>query len=332
MLRPRRDGTAACRRRPSSARLTCTGGGRTLTIIVVAARQTSRTRAKDTDRRDTCQVLDTALADGQLSMEEHRDRIAAATHARTLGQLAALTADLQIDGPPTSAQPRLPRSRVWLLMAAAASGLVAVAVAAAVIVSGDHGSPTSDHEVVTAAPEAESPVAPTLSAEPDRAPDEVAPTVLNMPRELHTVAGLTGLLDQIRSRFGDTIGYELAVTRDEAYLLRADPTDDRSKLLYRFDNGWGDPSRRPRDDGDNTGDLSAFDVPAAVRELQSAPATLGISPDDVSEVYLDIDELAQQPTTPSGLELLIKVTGRSTGDGYIYLDSAGNTKRVELPS
>ena len=34
----------------------------------VSTRQTPGTRAKDSDRNDTCQILDTALADGQLSL------------------------------------------------------------------------------------------------------------------------------------------------------------------------------------------------------------------------------------------------------------------------
>ena len=68
------------------------------TIFVVATRQSIGTRAKDSDRNDTCQVLDTALAEGQLSMEEHRQRVSAATNAATLGELQALvagSADLQ---------------------------------------------------------------------------------------------------------------------------------------------------------------------------------------------------------------------------------------------
>ena len=36
-----------------------------------------------------------ALADGQLSMEEHRHRVASATTAATLGDLQSLVADLQ---------------------------------------------------------------------------------------------------------------------------------------------------------------------------------------------------------------------------------------------
>jgi uncharacterized protein DUF1707 len=61
----------------------------TRTIIVVATRQTPGTRAKDSDRNDTCRILDSALADGQLSMEEHRTRVALATGAETLGMKPA---------------------------------------------------------------------------------------------------------------------------------------------------------------------------------------------------------------------------------------------------
>ena len=60
-----------------------------------SGRQTAGTRAKDSDRNNTCQVLDSALSDGQLSMEEHRSRVAAATTAATLGDLQQLVDDLQ---------------------------------------------------------------------------------------------------------------------------------------------------------------------------------------------------------------------------------------------
>jgi len=73
----------------------------------------SGTRATDTDRTNTCQVLDSALAEGQLSMEEHRQRVSAATNAVTLGQLQSLVSDLQIHRAPARlAQSTLP-ARVW---------------------------------------------------------------------------------------------------------------------------------------------------------------------------------------------------------------------------
>ncbi len=61
----------------------------------MATRRTPGTRAKDSDRTDICQILDSALADGQLSMEEHRQRVGAATNATTLAELQALVGDLQ---------------------------------------------------------------------------------------------------------------------------------------------------------------------------------------------------------------------------------------------
>jgi hypothetical protein len=61
----------------------------------VATRRPGGTRAKDSDRTATCQILDSALAEGQLSMEEHRQRVSAATNAATLDELESMIADLQ---------------------------------------------------------------------------------------------------------------------------------------------------------------------------------------------------------------------------------------------
>jgi hypothetical protein len=57
---------------------------------------TAKTRATDDDRNTTCQIPDAALGDGQLSMEEHRERVSAATKAIALGELQSLVSDLQI--------------------------------------------------------------------------------------------------------------------------------------------------------------------------------------------------------------------------------------------
>ncbi|MGY2025679.1 DUF1707 SHOCT-like domain-containing protein [Nocardia gipuzkoensis] len=54
-----------------------------------------RTRARDLDRAAASSVLDAAYAEGQLGADEYHDRIAQAAAAKTLGELAALTADLQ---------------------------------------------------------------------------------------------------------------------------------------------------------------------------------------------------------------------------------------------
>ncbi|MEU2125293.1 DUF1707 SHOCT-like domain-containing protein [Nocardia niwae] len=54
-----------------------------------------RTRARDLDRAEASSLLDAAYAEGQLGADEYHDRIAQAATAKTLGELAALTTDLQ---------------------------------------------------------------------------------------------------------------------------------------------------------------------------------------------------------------------------------------------
>ncbi|GGK68335.1 hypothetical protein Ppa06_28450 [Planomonospora parontospora subsp. parontospora] len=58
-------------------------------------------RAGDSDRERVAAVLGDALADGRLAHDEHEERLEAVYRARTLGELAAITADLL----PPEAQP-----------------------------------------------------------------------------------------------------------------------------------------------------------------------------------------------------------------------------------
>lgn len=299
----------------------------------MATRKTSGTRARDSDRNAICQILDAALADGQLSGEEHRQRVSAATNAATLGELEPLTADLQIPGavqPFAASTPKLGRRP--LVLAGLAVAAIVLVVAVAVILMTNDSTPDTTPTPSATTPEthelAAEPSSPAPSTEP---PADPAPVVLGPPPNLHTADGLTLVLDEIRRRFGDTTGYELAIMSDEALLARPDPTDDSSKLVYTFERGWGDPSSRPRSDTDDVTDLGAFDVQAAAAALQAAPETLRIAPDEVSETFIDVDHIAEPPE-PGALELLVKVSTKSGADGWIYLDPAGNIKRVEYPS
>jgi hypothetical protein len=195
---------------------------------------------------------------------------------------------------------------------------------------GSTAETTSNSSSTTEAPETHALAASTTAEEPEPLPEDPPPVVLVPPRELHTAEGMTRVIDEIRKRFGDTTGYELAITPDEAILARPDPTDDRAKLIYTFRGGWGDPSTRTRSDTDDVADLGAFDVPAAAAALATAPETLHIAPADVSDTFIDVDHVAEPPG-PGGLELLVKVTTTSGANGFIYLDGAGNIKRVEYP-
>jgi hypothetical protein len=275
-------------------------------------RQSAATRAKDSDRNDTCRVLDTALSEGQLSMEEHRQRVSAATNAATLGDLQSLVSDLQTSNAPVQL-PTLKSPGGLGMRIAVCAVLVLLGIGIGWGLYGNTGSPLS------------------FTSDPGAKPDGVAPVVLTPPKQLHSLGGLTGLIEQMRQKFGDTMGYRLVIYPDYASLDRADPKDDRRTLDYTYRGGWGNPSTAGAKSSDQgMVDLSKFDAKAVVGVLRGAPETLGIKPADVKSAYLII-EPANDPTTPGALEISIYVSS-DFGSGYIQLAGDGSTKRINYPS
>jgi hypothetical protein len=284
------------------------------TIVAVATRQSPATRAKDSDREQTCRALDTALNDGELSMEEHRERIKAATNAVTLGELQTLVADLQ--AAPAPAQPPAatvaPRSRGWGVLIAALVVAVLLGVGIGWGLYGNTTSPLS------------------FTSDPGAKPDGVAPTVLTPPRQLQSLDGLTGLMEQTRKRFGDTMGFRLVIYPDYAVIDRSDPNQDRRQLSYTYRGGWGDPTGSAKTSDAEAVDLSRFDPKATVGILRGAPETLGIKRPDVKTTYLVI-EPSRDPTTPGALSLSVYVSS-DYGSGYIAFAGDGTVKQVNYPS
>ncbi|WP_102145942.1 DUF1707 SHOCT-like domain-containing protein [Mycobacterium hubeiense] len=279
----------------------------------MATRQTAGTRAKDSDRNDTCRILDTALAEGQLSGTEHRERVRAATHAATLGELQSLVADLQTANAPVQL-PHLKKPLVaggWGIKAAVAAVLVVLGIAVGWGLFGNGSSPLR-------------------SADPGAQADGVAPVVLTPPRQLHSLGGLTGLMEQMKQKFGDTTGYRLVVYPDYASLTRPDPGEDRRELNYSYRGGWDDPSSGSKSPDAVTVDLSKFDAKTVVGVLRGAPETLGIKPADVESSYL-IFEPSTDPTTPGALDVSVYVSS-DFGSGYIELAGDGAVKRIHYPS
>lgn len=287
------------------------------TIVAVATRQTPTTRAKDSDREQTCRALDDALNDGELSMEEHRQRISAATNAVTLGELQTLVADLQ--SAPAPVQPAAPASVPKI----SGWGVMAAALVAAVLLGVGIGWGLYGH---TSSP---------LSFTPDRTdpgvkPDGIAPTVLTPPKQLQTLGGLTGLMDQTRKRFGDANGFRLVIYPEYAVIDRPDPSQDRRVLSYTYRGGWGSPSSSPKTSDAVAVDLSRFDPKVVVGILRGAPETLGIKQADVKSTYL-IVEPSRDPTTPDALSLSAYVSA-DYGSGYIAFAGDGTVKQVYYPS
>lgn len=276
------------------------------------------TRAKDSDRQDACRILDNAFNDGELSMEEHRERVAAATNAVTLGDLQRLVNDLQSAERAQPAQmPKLQtlsrRNGLGLLLAA----LGVTALLGIGIGWGLYGNTTSPLD---------------FTSDPGAKSDGIAPVVLTPPKELQSLGGLTGLLEQTRKRFGDTMGYRLVVYPNYASIDRKDPTDDRRVLDYTYRGGWGDPSSSARNsstDGPLV-DLSKFDAKTVVGILRGAPETVGIKQKDVKSIYLIVDP-AKDPTTPGALSLSVYVSS-DYGSGYIEMAGDGTIKQVNYVS
>ena len=141
---------------------------------------------------------------------------------------------------------------------------------------------------------------------------------------------MTGLIEQMKKKFGDTVGFRLVVYPDYASLTRPDPTEERRELNYSYRGGWGDPTSGSKSADATLVDLSKFDVKAVVGVLRGAPETLGIKPADVSSTYLILDP-SGDPTTPGALALSVYVSS-DYGSGYIELDGAGNAKQINHPS
>ncbi|GJN96179.1 hypothetical protein NJB1907f44_34730 [Mycobacterium marinum] len=273
------------------------------------------TRAKDTDRQDACQILDSALSDGQLSMEEHRQRVATATQAVTLGDLQHLVADLQSESAPAEVpalKSRGQRNSLGLLAAAlGVSILLGVAIG-----WGLYGNTRSPLDFTT---------------DPGAKPDGVAAVVLTPPKQLHSLGGLTGLLEQTRKRFGDTMGYRMVIYPEYAVLDRKDPADERRILSYTYRGGWGDPTGSARSGADTAlVDLGKFDVKTAVGIMRGAAETLGMKQKDVTNMYLSINP-ASDPTTPGAISLQLYVSS-DYGSGYIAFAGGGTIKQVNYPS
>lgn len=288
----------------------------------MATRQTAGTRAKDSDRDDTCKVLDSALSEGQLSMEEHRQRVAAATTAATLGDLQSLVSDLQT----TSSTVKLPnlkpeRTAVsigpgagWGIRIATAAVLVILGIAIGWGLYGNTSSPLS------------------FENDPGAKADGIPATVLTPPRQLMSLGGLNGLFEQMRQKFGDTKGFDLTIFDDYARLERPDPNEPRRILSYSYNGGWDDPSETSVSSDARLVDLAAFDVPTFVGLIRGAPETLGINPAEVKQIHVDVGPNSDTTAPPESIEISVYVSPQFGNSGYIEFNGDASVKRINYPS
>jgi hypothetical protein len=284
-----------------------------------SGRRTSSTRAKDSDRNETCQLLDAALAEGQLSMTEHGERVKAATTAATLGQLQDLVSDLQtarslnVDVPVITKviNRRIPAVQAgWGIKAAIAGVLVVLGIAIGWGLYGNTPSPLN------------------FTSDPGAKADGIPATVLTAPKQLQSLGGFNGLFEQMRKKFGSTMGYELDIHSDMAFLDRPDPQDNRRSLSYHYRGGWGEPTGSPStvDADARLVDLAKFDYEKTLGILRGAPETVGIARADVTDSWLRISP-SEDPATPDAVIIEI-IVNSDFGTGRIELYPDGSTLAI----
>ena len=207
---------------------------------------------------------------------------------------------------------------------------VVVIVAAVVVVIVWPDGSSDDRPVTRAQPtEQRLPSAPsTRPSAPGTSSTTAVPTTSATtpagPAELHTAEGLSGLLDTIRDKFGDTMGFQLVVYPAYAIIERVSPTNSHVEqdFMYRDGqwNGWG--SDTTTSSFDVLADLSAFNVDAVAATLASAPQALGAP--DGSQVYLIVEG-----AEGGGLELSIH--SAAPGTGFMEVNPDGSVKEIHPP-
>lgn len=155
--------------------------------------------------------------------------------------------------------------------------------------------------------------------------------MLTPPRQLHSLGGLNRLFEQMRQKWGDTLGYSLNVYPDFASLERTDPDAGRRALRYSYRGGWDDPSETSVRSDARVVNLAAFDVAQLVGLIRGAPEPLGIDPAEVKGVYVSIDPSSDITAPPESIAISIYVRPEFGNSGYIELNGDGSIKRVSYP-
>jgi hypothetical protein len=152
-------------------------------------------------------------------------------------------------------------------------------------------------------------------------PTSTAPTG---PAELHTAEGLSGLLETIRNKFGDTRGFQLVVYPEYAITESVSPTNSNVEqdFMYRDGqwNSWG--ADTTASSLDYIADLNAFNVAAVAATLAGAPQALGAP--DGSQTYLIVEG-----AEGGGLELSIH--SAAPGTGFMEVNPHGSVKEIHPP-
>lgn len=222
-------------------------------------RRKNALRARDGDRIDVMARLDEAFADGQLSVDEHIGRVDAARQSVTLGELEALTSDLQISPVPRRYRPAARAARVFVGLAALAV-MVVVAVGTVVWFVPDRPGAAVGSETAR-------------SPEVDRL----------VGGEVFTSAGMDEVVVAIRKKFGTTVIEGVHFLRDYAEVWVPETSSPTGSARYAYSLG-GDFHSRQVYSGQSVSsdpaarvDVAKLDTSRVAELIASAPEKLGLT-------------------------------------------------------
>lgn len=249
------------------------------------------TRASDADRDLCLNEIESAFADGRIDNTEREARTQAALQAKTLDELAQLTADLRAPGAQriTSALSTATMPKGMLL-----TGLiVALVPAVAAIIIWIASSPGND-------------------SPPSSSNDTSQPNLDNQPGNtlrLHTAAGFEKFVKATRSAFGTTTVESAAIYPDYASVSVVVANNPRRTERWSFREGYdGDPSRGTRSGEDIVVDMSAVNIPALMDAIKNAPKELNVQ--DVKTTYVILDDSDDLPS------MAVHVSNEYNESGY----------------
>ncbi len=227
------------------------------------------TRASDADRDLCLNEIESAFADGRIDDAERESRTQSALQAKTLDQLAMLTADLRPPGAErltrTLSAPHLPPGMgIKILLGVLVTVIAFVIIAVVALAGGDVATTTTDSD------------ARDLGNQPSKT------------LQLHSADGFTEFVAATKSAFGTTTVQSAAIYPDYASINVVVPDNPRRTERWTFRQGYaGTPSKSTRQADDTVIDMSAINIPALMDAVKRAPDDLNVA--EVKSIYIVLD-------------------------------------------